>query len=130
MTDPRPTMSVFLRDADGGDDGPWTVVRADAADIAVGTPAAKDRVTSPAQLRGTALAFEGNVNVEVREDGMLAGQSLGEGFVTGGGGPAAPFDGTIAFTTPTKPGGAVVFFERSSADGQGVLRATVVRVAF
>ena len=58
------------------------------------------------------------MNVEVREDGMLAGQSLGEGFVTGGGGPAAPFAGTIAFTTPTKPGGAVVFFERSSADGQ------------
>ena len=70
------------------------------------------------------------MNVEVREDGMLAGQFLGEGFVTGGGGPAAPFSGTIAFTTPTKPGGAVVFFERSAADGQGVLRATVVRVAF
>ena len=39
VTDPQPTMSVFLRDADGGDNGPWTVVRADAADIAVDTPA-------------------------------------------------------------------------------------------
>jgi hypothetical protein len=130
VADPRPTMSVFLRDADGGDNGPWTAVRADAADIVVDKPAAKDRISSPAQLRGSALAFEGNVNVEVREDGMVAGQFLGEGFVTGGGGPAAPFAGTIAFTKPTKPGGAVVFFDRSSADGQGVLRATVVRVAF
>ena len=128
--DPRPSMSVFLRDADGGDTGPWTVVRADADDISVDTPAAKERISSPAQLKGTALAFEGHVNVEVREDGMVAGQFLGEGFVTGGGGPAAPFSGTIAFNKPSKPGGAVVFFERSAADGQGVLRATVVRVGF
>ncbi len=130
VPDPQPTMSVFLGDVDGGDDGPWTVVRSDAYDIVVDRPAAEDPISSPAQLLGVALAFEGTVNVEVREDGMVAGQSLGEGFVTGGGGPAAPFSGTIAFTAPTKPGGAVVFFERSSADGQGVLRATVVRVAF
>ncbi len=130
MPDPRPSMSVFLRDADGGDDGPWTVVRANAPEIVVDKPAAKDRISSPAQLNGTALAFEGHVNVEVREDGMAAGQFLGEGFVTGGGGPAAPFSDTIAFNPPSKPGGAVVFFDRSSADGQAVLRATVVRVAF
>jgi hypothetical protein len=128
--DPQPSMSVFLRDVDGGDNGPWTVVRANAADIVVDKPAANDRISSPAQLRGTALAFEGHVNVDVRQDGMVAGQSLGEGSVTGGGGPAAPFSGTIAFRQPSKPGGAVVFFERSAADGQGVLLATVVRVGF
>ena len=128
--DPQPSMSVFLRDADGGDNGPWTAVRANAADIVVDKPAANERIASPAQLSGDALAFEGHVNVEVREDGMVAGQFLGEGFVTGGGGPAAPFSGTVAFTGPSKPGGAVLFFERSAADGQGVLRATVVRVAF
>ncbi len=130
LPDPKPTMSVFVRDVDASESAAWTVVRADAVDIVVARPSSGQRISSPAQLSGTALAFEGNVNVEVREDGMVAGQFLGEGHVTGGGGPAAPFSGTISFTTPSKPAGAVVFFERSAADGQGVLRATVVRVAF
>ncbi|MEA2704012.1 MAG: Immunoglobulin-like domain of bacterial spore germination [Actinomycetota bacterium] len=130
VPDPKPTMSVFLRDVDASGNAAWMVVRADAPDIMVDRPSAGQRISSPAQLTGMALAFEGNVNVEVREDGMVAGQFLGEGHVTGGGGPAAPFSGTIAFTKPSKPAGAVVCFERSAAEGQGVLRPTVVRVAF
>jgi len=87
-------------------------------------------VSSPLALTGRASAFEGHVDVSVREDAMVAGASLGEGFVTGrGDGELGPFSGQIAFRPPSRPGGAVVFFERSAADGQ-VLRATVVRVRF
>ncbi|HEX7276770.1 MAG TPA: Gmad2 immunoglobulin-like domain-containing protein, partial [Acidimicrobiales bacterium] len=97
----------------------------------VARPAALDRISSPVAARGQAATFEGNVVVEVREDGMLAGTRLGQGFVTGrGDGVLGDFAGDIAFDAPTKAAGAVVFFERSAADGVGVVRATVVRVAF
>jgi hypothetical protein len=132
VPNPQPTMSVFLRSGGAdGDLGPWTVVSAVSPQIVVDQPVALVRITSPVTVRGSAATFEGNVQVEVREDGMLADRNLGAGFVTGrGDGVVGPFTGEIAFQRATKPGGAVVFFERSAADGQGVLRATVVRVAF
>jgi hypothetical protein len=61
---------------------------------------------------------------------MLAGQALGRGVVTGGGDALRPFSGEVAFRSPSKPAGAIVFVERSAADGQGILRAAVVRVRF
>ena len=132
IVDPRPTMSVFLMAGDAdGDQGPWTVVAATSPQIVVTRPAALDRVTSPVAVRGEAATFEGNVLVEVRADGMLAGADLGQGPVTGrGDGVLGPFAGEIAFGAPSKPAGAMVFQETSSADGVGVIRATVVRVAF
>jgi len=129
--EPRATMSVFLRSGGAdGDLGPWTVVSATSPEIVVESPAGGARVSSPVTVRGRNNTFEGNSQVEVREDGMLVGQSLGKGFVTGGMGQLTPFSGSIDFRPPTKPAGAMVFFERSMADGQGILRATVVRVAF
>jgi len=132
VANPQPTMSVFLRTGGAdGDLGPWTVVSATSPQIVVTLPAALDRVSSPVAVRGEAATFEGNVVVQVREDGMLADRRLGDGFVTGrGDGVLGAFAGEIPFQAPTKPAGAVVFLERSAADGQGVLRATVVRVAF
>ena len=71
-----------------------------------------------------------NVGVVVREDGMLAGASLGEGFVTGrGDGVLGPFEGQVTFRAPAKAGGAVLLVDRSAADGS-VMGATVVRVTF
>ena len=132
IVDPRPTMSVFLLAGDAdGDQGPWTVVAATSPQIVVSSPAALDRVTSPVAVRGEAATFEGNVLVEVRADGMLAGVNLGQAPVTGrGDGVLGPFAGDIPFATPSKPAGAMVFQEKSAADGVGVIRATVVRVAF
>ena len=131
LPDPRATFTVFLRQLGAqGPSGPWTVVEVTCENIIVNAPTAGAKVTSPARVTGRAHAFEGTVNVEVREDGMLAGQSLGRGFVTGGGGGLGPFSGDITFRSPTKPAGAMVFVERSAADGQGILRAAVVRVRF
>jgi hypothetical protein len=129
LPEPKATTSVAVRKV--GRSGRWTVVGAHTPSIEVDGPRPGDRLTSPARLTGRATAFEGTVNVSVRQDGMLAGSSLGDGVVTGrGDGVLGPFSGQVAFRAPSAPGGAVVFLERSAADGQGVLRATVVRVSF
>jgi len=131
VPNPQPTFTVVLRQlGTQPGSGPWTVTGATSANIVVTTPAAGAPVRSPVRLAGQAHAFEGTVNVEVREDGMLAGQSLGKGFVTGGGDMLRPFTGDVTFRAPSKPAGALVFTEISAADGQGILRAAVVRVTF
>ena len=132
LPDPKPTTVVRLRQLAGeGPSAPWTVVGASADQIVVDQPGGDiPAVRSPVRVTGRASAFEGTVSVEVREDGMVLGQSLGRGFVTGrGDGGLGPFSGEIGFRPPTRPAGAVVFFEQSMADGSA-LRATVVRVAF
>jgi hypothetical protein len=78
------------------------------------------------EVRGNALAFEGNVEVEVRADGQVG--ALGTGFVTGGGDQMRPFSGSISFETPGAPFGALVLFTRSAENGQ-VWEATAFRVA-
>jgi hypothetical protein len=80
-------------------------------------------------LLGQGRAFEGTINVEVRQDGQVAAdQPLGESFVTGGGTEILPFSGVVRFTPPTDDAGAVLFLEFSADDGSPIL-ATVVRVA-
>lgn len=131
IRNPQPTFTVVLRQLGAqGSSGPWTVVAVASPNIVVTAPGPLDKVTSPVRVTGQAHAFEGTVNVEVREDGMLAGQSLGKGFVTGGGDMLRPFTGDVTFRAPSKPAGAIVFTEISQADGQSVLRAAVVKVRF
>jgi hypothetical protein len=131
IPDPRPTTVVRLQQLAGeGEGAPWSVVGAASDQIVVDDPASQSTVSSPLPVAGRATAFEGTVNVEVREDGMVFGQALGKGFVTGrGDGVLGPFSGQISFRRPAKAAGAVVFFEMSMADGS-TLRATVVRVGF
>jgi len=131
VDNPQPTTTVVVRQLGRqGGAGAWTVTAAAARNIEVSGPQPLARVSSPLALTGRASAFEGHVNVSVREDAMLADASLGDGFVTGrGDGELGPFNGQVTFRSPSKPGGAVVFFDRSAADGQ-VLAATVVRVLF
>lgn len=132
IANPQPTTTVRVSQlGNHGDNGPWTVTAALSPDIVVDAPkGVAPRIGSPVSVTGRARAFEGTVNVEVREDGMTNGQALGRGFVTGrGDGVLGPFSGSITFRSPAKPGGAVVFFEKSMADGS-TLRATVVRVSF
>jgi hypothetical protein len=130
LANPRPTFTVALRQLGAQDAaGPWTVVGATAPEIVVAVPGPGDRVASPARLSGQALAFEGTVNVTVREDGMVAAQSLGKGTVMGGGDQLRPFSGDVVFRAPSKPAGAITFVELSAADG-AIRKATVVRVRF
>lgn len=132
LATPRPAVTVVLMPGSAdGDQGPWTVVGSTSPNIVVTAPAALDRISSPVALRGQATAFEGTIQVEVREDGMLDGSRLGAGFVTGrGDGVLGDFSGDVEFAAPTKPGGAVLFRDVSVADGIGVIGATVVRVGF
>ncbi len=134
QADPRVTTIVALEQlGPQGPSGPWSVVGARSTKIELESPAARSTVSSPVTLVGKANAFEGTVTVRVREDGMTESQTLGQGFVTGSGdssGELGPFRGEVAFRRPTKAGGAIVLSEDSSAENQGVLRATVIRVFF
>lgn len=120
-----PVTTVFVRQL--GDDGTWWVLGSATADITVDSPATGDTITSPVALTGSALAFEGTVNVEVRQDG--ARSPIGTGFVTGGGDVMRPFSGEIAFSTPSAERGALVLLSLSAENGQ-VWEAATLRVAF
>ncbi|HET7720001.1 MAG TPA: GerMN domain-containing protein, partial [Acidimicrobiales bacterium] len=131
LANPQARFGVIVRQLGAqGASGPWTVTEVVAFNITVTTPAPLARITSPVRLTGQAHAFEGHVNVQIREDGMLAGQSLGKGFVTGGGDMKRPYSGDIAFRAPTKPGGAILYTELSAADGQNIMQVAAVKVRF
>ncbi|HEX6567585.1 MAG TPA: Gmad2 immunoglobulin-like domain-containing protein [Acidimicrobiales bacterium] len=120
-----PVTTVFVRQL--GPDDTWWVLGSATADIAVDAPATGDAITSPVTVTGSALAFEGQVNVDVRQDGTRS--PLGTGFVTGGGDVMRPFTGQIEFSAPTAERGALVFMTNSAENGQ-VWSAAVLRVAF
>jgi hypothetical protein len=120
-----PATTVFVRQL--GADDTWWVLGSATGGITLDTPAAGDTVTSPVALTGRALAFEGNVEVEVREDG--AREPIGTGFVTGGGDVERPFDGQVEFSAPTADRGALVLLTRSAEDGR-VWQAAVTRLQF
>ena len=120
-----PATTVIVRRL-GADDS-WWVLGSATADITLATPAAGDPITSPVVLTGSALAFEGHVDVEVRQDGVRA--PVGTGFVTGGGDVVRPFSGEVGFTAPTSGHGALVLFTTGAEDGR-VWQVVVIRVAF
>ena len=108
--------------------GSWWVLGSSTPDIRLDTPAASAAIASPVRVQGVSTAFEAQVNVEVRQDGARA--PIGTGYVMGGSmGTMAPFNGAIAFSTPSAVRGALVLFTVSMANGN-LWEATVVRVAF
>jgi Immunoglobulin-like domain of bacterial spore germination len=127
----RATLTTTLTLARVGADGPWTVTGATTPGIVVRAPVRLASVASPLSVTGSAWAFEGHVDVQVREDGMKSGAFLGQTFVTGGGDQLRPFSGRVTFRKPGAgvAAGAVVFVEPSAEDGS-VMSATVVRVRF
>ena len=113
-----------------GDGSPWVVVSAAAAMVKLITPVALEGIRSPVNVSGEASAFEGNVVVQVKEDGMGPTQYLGQEALIGGSGPdLEPYAGPVAFKAPTKTSGAVVVLTYSAEDGS-VEQASVVRVRF
>jgi hypothetical protein len=120
-----PVTTVFVRQL--GTDGSWWVLGSATANITTDVPGPGDAITSPVTVSGSALAFEGTVAVEVRQDGNR--EPLGAGFVTGGGDVPRPFSGQITFSPPTADHGALVFLTRSEEDGR-VWEASVIRVRF
>lgn len=117
-----PITTVILRQLTGEDT--WSVLGAATANIEVTSPSAGDKVASPVHVAGRAIAFEGTVSVEVRQDGELG--AIGANVVTAGGDSLQPFAGEVNFETPGEPYGALVFLSHSG-DGQ-VWAASVMRV--
>lgn len=108
----------------------WTVTEVLSRSIILDSPPRFATLSSPVKLTGRASAFEGTVNVEVRQDGQVSGQNLGTTFVTGSGDATpGPFEGSISFGLNTQPGGALVLIEHSAEDGSPIF-LTVVRIRF
>lgn len=121
-----PVTTVLVRQY--GPDDSWWVIGASTPDIVIEAPAPGAEVTSPMQLRGRAVAFEGNVEVHLHRDGELA--PIATGFVTGGAlGEPQPFQGELPFERPDRAWGALVLRTTSAQDGR-VVMATAQRVAF
>jgi len=110
-----------------GTDSSWWVLGAATPNIALTQPTWASTITSPVPLAGSCMAFEGTVQVQVREDGNST--PIGKGFVTGGAMGMEPFDDSLTFTRASTPYGAVVAYATSAADGS-ITEATVVRIRF
>ncbi len=116
----NPTSTVFVRQME---DDAWYVLGSEATDVTVEKPDAGDAVTSPFETSGTALAFEGNVDVTVRAQDDP--ETIGEGFVTGSGvPPAGIFEGEIEYTAPSAETPGIVIYRTLSAEDGHVLQAT------
>lgn len=106
-------------------DGNWWVVGAQTEEIQLEEPVAGATVPTPLPLRGRARAFEGNVQVSVLALGGT--EPIGEGFVTGSGGPdLGPFAGEVAWRGAA--GRGVLLLYTSSADDGSVRQAAAVPV--
>jgi hypothetical protein len=121
-----PTTVVFVRQLTSDDT--WWVLGAAGQNITVDQPEQGAVVDSPLTISGTASAFEGTVDVELRADGN--GEPIYEGFVTGSGSPEpGPYEATIEFTSPGSVGGSLVLVSRSPEDGH-VVEASALRIFF
>lgn len=116
-----PVTTVFVRLLG---DGSWWVLGAATADVTLDSPAAGDLIAGTAELSGTALAFEGTVDVRIVDDTTA---TLATGVVTGGGDVARPFRGVFPLDGPATPYGTVLLTTASAADGS-TWTASAVRV--
>ena len=118
-----PVTTILVRQL--GTDGSWSVLGATTPNIVLTQPAALATIRSPVRLRGSSSAFEGTVQVSIRQDDIAT--PLAQGFVTGGSLQMGPFDSTFTFPAPTSSYGAIVLDTVSPEDGH-VAEATVIRV--
>jgi len=121
-TSPGPVTTVIVRQIDAS----WWVLGAATPNIVLTQPVALATIRSPVQLRGTSTAFEGTVNVSIRQDDAV--KPLVESFLMGGSnGQMGPFNASFTFASPRRSSGAIMLYTISSANGH-VAEATVIRV--
>ncbi len=121
-----PTTVVELQRGSTG----WSVLGTRSRSIRLASPAAGAWIASPVTISGRASAFEGTVQVAVKEVRKDQSRVLGSGFVTGSGtAELGPFSGRIAFHDASSASGWLVLFTDSAADG-GIQEATAVPVHF
>ena len=109
-------------------DDAWVVVGASNENITVAQPAVLDEIASPMVVAGSAMAFEGTVQVMLYSDG--SDEPIVTGFVTGSGGPEpGPFAEVFEWNTVTARGGTLLLFSTSPADGS-IEDATALRLRF
>lgn len=108
-------------------DDHWYVIGSTTQDITVTEPTAGAQLTCPQALRGTALAYEGTVQVRIdayQPDGDSV--IVAETFVTGSGSPpAGPFQGEATCTIPggVEPYGIATFYTSDEGEVGGNLVA-------
>jgi hypothetical protein len=109
-------------------DDTWWVLAASTPDLQLQAPMASATITSPVTVSGVGTAFEGTINVAIREDGTVA--PVTTDFVMGGGnGEMGPFSKPISFNRPVAASGAMLLSTRSAENGN-IQEATVTRVRF
>jgi len=118
-----PATTMIVRQI--GADGSWWVLGAATPNISLTQPVALATISSPVRLRGMSTAFEGTVQVSIRQDDVA--KPLVESYLMGGSNRLGPFDASFTFAAPTSRYGAIVLYTISSANGH-VTEATVIRV--
>jgi hypothetical protein len=109
-------------------DNTWWVLGASTPNLQIQTPKTLESISSPVMLSGQTTAFEATVNVQIRQDGVLA--PLKKDIVMGGSnGVMGPFSKMVSFTKPTAKAGAIVLETLSAKDGS-ISEASVIRVPF
>ena len=125
-TSTGPVTTVMVRQL--GADNSWWVLGSATADISITSPGALATISSPLDLRGTGTAFEGLINVTLRDDASLT-PLLTTTVMGGGNGVMMPFHKTIAFARANSAYGSLVLYQRSAKDGS-VVAASCIRVRF
>ena len=121
-TGPVTTVIVRMLTADNT----WWVLGASSPNLQLQMPKTLDTISSPVTLSGQSTAYEATVNVQIRQDGVLA--PVKEAIVMGGSnGVMGPFSGTVDFTKPTAKAGAIVLKTVSAKNGN-ISEASVIRV--
>jgi len=104
----------------------FVVVGASADMIEVDTPVAHDPLSSSLAVSGRSLAFEAQINLELRPYGSTS--PVFEDFTMGGGSEVLPFSTTITPPSTDEPLVLVVF--EGDASGEGAMsQATVIPLA-
>ncbi len=121
-----PVTTVVVRKL--SPDDTWWVLAASTPSLQLQSPTTSASITSPVTLSGQSTAFEGTVNVEIREDGTVT--PVATGFVTGGGnGEMGPFSKAINFGKPAARDGAIIL-KTFGTENSILWAASVVRVKF